>query len=617
MILFIIVIAWILGIILGLYFKTSIALFFLSLILIDILFRKIIKNKKIKRYYKVIFSKEKIIIFAICLCISYFQIQFYEKSFENKYQNIQDEIKVIGTVISNPKEKEYKTQYILKVESINNNNLYKGTKLLLEIKDKEKILEYGDKVLLIGEFNLAEEQRNTGGFNYRFYLKTQKIYGILKAENIKTIKKDNINIVSKLANKTANKIKEQANILLNEEQAELLTGILIGNKENIDKETKENFKNSNLTHMLAVSGTHVSYILLGISFIITKTKLHKRFFKIPVILLLFFFMLVTGKTPSVMRACIMAMYLMIGKIFYKKTSISASLNFSLIILLIINPYCIFDVGLQLSYGGTIGIIYLYPKIQKLINSKRKLKNSKEIDKISKKTKIMKNVENMVLISISANITILPIMLFHFNTMSLTFWISNLLASPVMGIVVILGFITIILSIILFKVAQILSKILSVLLWMLSKIATICGNLPFSKILIPTPSLFFIVIYYLFLIFIVISEKLNFKLKIFRKENKNKLILICIVVVIICTPIKNTILDLNLKIFFIDVGQGDSMCIITPKQKTILIDGGGNRDKENFDVGEQVLIPYLLDRGITKLDYILISHFDSDHVRTEF
>ena len=60
-----------------------------------------------------------------------------------------------------------------------------------------------------------------------------------------------------------------------------------------------------------------------------------------------------------------------------------------------------------------------------------------------------------------------------------------------------------------------------------------------------------------------------------------------------------------------------MCIITPKQKTILIDGGGNRDKENFDVGEQVLIPYLLDRGITKLDYILISHFDSDHVRTEF
>lgn len=617
MILFIIVIAWILGIILGLYFKISIALFLLCLILSDILFRKIIKNKKIRRYYKVIFSKAKIIIFAICFCISYFQIQFYEKSFETKYQNIQDEIKVIGTVISNPKEKEYKTQYILKVESINDNNLYKGTKLLLNIKDKERILEYGDKVLLIGEFNLAEEQRNTGGFDYRFYLKTQKIYGILKAENIKIIKKDNINIVSKLANNTANKIKKQANILLNKEQAGLLTGILIGDKENIDEETKENFKNSNLTHMLAVSGTHVSYILLGISFVITKTKLHKRFCKIPIILLLFFFMLVTGKTPSVMRACIMTMYLMIGKIFYKKISISASLNFSLLILLIINPYCIFDVGLQLSYGGTIGIVYLYPKIQQLINSKRKLKKCKEIDKISLKTKIIKNIEDMLLISISANIVIFPIMLFHFNTMSLTFWISNLLASPIMGIIVILGFITIILSIILFPIAKIFSKILSVFLWLFYKIAKICGNFPFSKILIPTPGLIFIIIYYFFLILIVIMEKVNFKLKIFSKENKNKLIIIFLIIVIICIPIKNIIFNSKLKIFFIDVGQGDSMCIITPKQKTILIDGGGNRDKENFDVGEQVLIPYLLDRGITKLDYILISHFDSDHVRTEF
>ena len=71
---------------------------------------------------------------------------------------------------------------------------------------------------------------------------------------------------------------------------------------------------------------------------------------------------------------------------------------------------------------------------------------------------------------------------------------------------------------------------------------------------------------------------------------------------------------KLRIFFIDVGQGDSTVIITPDKKTVLIDGGGS---DSFDVGEKVLLPYLLDRRILKIDYVLISHFDADHVRTEY
>lgn len=73
---------------------------------------------------------------------------------------------------------------------------------------------------------------------------------------------------------------------------------------------------------------------------------------------------------------------------------------------------------------------------------------------------------------------------------------------------------------------------------------------------------------------------------------------------------------NLEIHFIDVGQGDCTFIITPNNKTILIDGGGS-EFGNFDVGKSTLIPYILDRGYTKIDYIIISHFDSDHVRTEY
>lgn len=450
------------------------------------------------------------------------------------------------------------------------------------------------------------------GFDYRFYLKTQKIYGLVtaKEKNITVIKENNTNIISQFANKVANKISLQANLLLNKEKASVLTGILIGNKDGIDEETQENFRNSNLTHMLAVSGSHVSYILLGICFIISKMKLHKRFSKLVIILILFFFMLITGSTPSVMRACIMAIYLLIGNFFYKKVSVLASLSFSILVSLIINPYCIFDIGLQLSYGGTIGIVYLYPKIKKWLFSKKTLRKIKSREEISLKYKVIMNIENMFLVTVSANLAIFPIMIFHFNTLSLMFWLSNLLAGPIMGIIVIVGFLTIFLSIISFPIATIFSKVLSIFLHLFSEIARICANLPFSKILIPTPSLFFIFTYYFILSFILIRKKLN--LKIFSKNNKIKVVVI-LMIIIICTQVNNISSFNNLKIFFIDVGQGDSMLIVTPKQKTILVDGGGNRDKESFDVGKQVLLPYLLDRGITKIDYCLISHFDSDHV----
>lgn len=420
------------------------------------------------------------------------------------------------------------------------------------------------------------------------------------------IKKENVNKISQLANYVASKIKMQANLLLDEEKASLLTGILIGDKEAIEEEMQENFRDSNLTHMLAVSGAHVSYLLLGISFLMIKPKLfHKKFSKIIMILLLVFFILVTGKTPSVIRACLMAIYLIVGSLCYKRVSISASLSFSLFLMLVLNPYCIFDIGLQLSYGGTIGIIYVYPSIKKWIDEKRK--------KTAKELKIIKKIEEMILITISANIVIFPIMMFHFNSMSFTFWLSNLLASPIMGVIVILGFITIFLSILLFPIAQILSNILGIFLFLFSKIATICANLPFSKIIVKTPSIISILLYYMSLIFIKVKEKWNIKLKAKRKVKIIAILLIFITIM----PVKNFILENKLKIFFVDVGQGDCTCVVTPMQKTILMDGGGNRDKESFDIGKQILLPYLLDRGITKIDYCLISHFDSDHVRAGY
>ena len=597
MILFIIVIAWIIGIILGLYLQISIASFvlFISLILlIFIIFEKkilkFIKSKKIKAYYSVLNVHIKILIFLVILIVAFAQIKYYEGIFENKYKNIKedDEISIIGTIVSDPQEKEYKTKYILKIDTINSDKKYKNTKVILYTKKEKETLKYGDKIELVGNFKLAQERRNPGGFDYRFYLKTKKIYGIVTTKNTKKLKENNVNIISMIANKTANVIKNQSKKLLKNREACLLIGLLIGDTDEIDEETKEDFRNSNLTHMLAVSGLHVSYVLLGVNYIITKVKIHKKLSKIIVMLLILFFILVTGATPSVLRAGTMTIYLIIGCIFYRRISVFSSLNLSLLVIIIMNPYCLFDVGLQLSYAGTIGIVYLYPIIKEKIYNKA----------------------NSILITISANIVIIPIMLYNFNTISLTFFISNLLAGPIIGIIIILGFSIIIISLIFFPIANIFSKILNLLIILFLNTAKACANLPLSKIFIITPTLKYIFLYYCLLVFIIIKERAQIRINI---KLRNKVIAILIILVII-NPIKyfSNIKQSNLKIYFVDVGQGDSTCIVTPKNKVILIDGGGNSKDENYDIGKQTLLPYLLDKKINKIDYCIVSHFDSDH-----
>lgn len=293
-------------------------------------------------------------------------------------------------------------------------------------------------------------------------------------------------------------------------------------------------------------------------------------------------MFLTGATASVVRACIMSILGLMSFLFYRKSDVYNNLAFSSFIILIFNPYTIFDMGFLLSYGGTIGIILFSNKLSK---------------KFPIKNKILNYIKEMFFVCISANIIIIPIIMYNFNTLSLTFFISNVLVSPIMGIVVILGFVQIFLSIININLAYLLSIFLNPMLEILIFIADFTAKLPLSKILIPTPNIIFIIIYYVIILF---CNKINIK----------KTIIILLIIIIIFNVLN--LLPKDLRIYFIDVGQGDSTLILTPKGNSILIDGGGS-ETGSFDVGEKILLPYLLDRGVTKIDYMMISHFDSDHV----
>lgn len=515
-------------------------------------------------------KNKKIIVILICLIISI----GYVSILENKYSKISDmPIKEMVTIISDIQEKEYKKVCTAKI--VRNNK-----KILINIKMSQDIpsIKYGDSLYIEGEFKQPEEARNYKGYNYKQYLKTKKIIGTVELEKAKILKSSNGSFIHNIQKY----IKDTINGTLTDEEGNLLLAILLGDKDKLSEDIQESFKTSNLSHMLAVSGAHVSYIILGLTYVLQNSIIGKKNGKIVCIFFLLVFMAITNFTPSVTRACIMAILTLFSSIIYRKSDVYTNISVAALITLIFNPYSLLDLGFQLSYGGTIGIIIFIKRIQE------KKSNSKVINYI----------KQMALVSIYANIIIIPIMMYHFNTVSFTFIISNIMASPILGIIVITGFLFIIASITVKPLTRLIAIFIKPILSILIKISQICSKLPFSNILVVTPYMFNVISYYAIILYCIKS----------KKNNKCKII-ICLLIVLILINFIIYIFPQKLRIFFIDVGQGDSTLIITPDKKTVLIDGGGS---DSFDVGEKVLLPYLLDRRILKIDYVLISHFDTDH-----
>lgn len=539
----------------------------------------------------------------------------YMHTLNNYYDEKYEELESLNgsyctaIVVSEGEEKDYKDVYEIEI---------KGIKLLLNLKkSKNKSLQnkenrylsnknsknssfklkYGDKIEFYLEYEKPSTARNYMGFDYSNYLKTKRIFGTvnLKEEDVEIISHDNSNIILRKIYELRNLMKTKIEKLLPKETSGLCLGMLIGETSGIEENMQENFRDSNLSHILAVSGANVSYIIVSITYIFNKMCLRKRLSKIISIILLILFMLLTGCTSSVNRACIMAILMLIAELLYRKSDVYNNLAISALILLIINPYSLLDIGFQLSYMGTIGIVFLHDKIGSFI----KINN-----------KIVKYFFEMIVVTTCANLAIIPIMMFHFNTISLTFYFSNIIVGPILGIVVIIGFIMFFISLIFTPISSLIAIVLNLMLKFIIKIAEITANMPFSKITIITPSFFFIIVWYL----IIISISYKQKVKIFYHKN-NKLIKKIVACILIIVLIVNLVIkvDKKLKIHFVDVGQGDACLIITPLNKKILIDGGGS-EFGSFNVGEKTLLPYLLDRRINKLDYIIISHFDSDHVR---
>ena len=599
----IITLSYIIGILLGLYLRINIALFvFIVVVILTLIFVSNYKYGQNKKNW--IKSYKLLIVFSlVTIFISYTNIINIENRYLYVRNTIVGERKFKGKIVSVEKENDYFCNYILQV---NDNQINKSYRVLLKMKKAQNqnlFYKCGDYIAGIGNFSKPEIQRNYKGFDYSTYLKTKNVSVICHVDVNKARlqeNKSNFEINAYIMNLRC-KLKSNLFKVLPKEKADIACALLLGYTSYIDENLREMYSNANVSHILAISGMHVNYIVIAVGVI--QKKIDNRKGKIFLIIFLFFFVQMTGSSPSVIRAAIMCVLAISSKLFYRKADTINNIAIACLSILILNPYNILNIGFQLSFLGTLGIILVNDKINKSIEKFLKIN---EGSKNSIFSKLLKSMISIFSVSISANFFIMPILVYNYNTVSINFLISSFLIAPILGLMLLCGYATLIISVFSIGISKIFSIPFELSLNIFTKISEICSSIDILRFNITTPSIVTIIFYYIFIAFLLIFAK--------KTKNKNwkKFILkfVAIYIIIICITEIAIPINSNFKIYFIDVGQGDCTLIVTNTNKKILIDGGGS---ETYDVGKNVLVPYLYDRKINSLDYIIISHFDTDHV----
>lgn len=501
-----------------------------------------------------------------------------ENKFKKTYENV-DNINAVAIVKSQVEEKEYGNEFEIKIIECKQNSKIAKTKLIVTDTKKEN-LKYNDIIKIKGNYEKIISFKNNGVFNYEKYLRKEKIYGKIKVENTEKIgeKTDIYSVFININQKIKNKFEKN----FNNQTSSILKALIIGDKSQIDDHIKDNFQNNGLSHILAISGMHISCLIIIFQKILDKIFKNNKLKKIFIIILLSIYGLILGFIPSAIRAIIMTNLAVSSKLFYRKNNQLTDICIACLIIIIYNPYYIIDSGFLLSFGATIGIIYIFPKI----------------NKIQIKNKFLKYFFEIFMVSITVNISIFPITIYFFKKISISFFITGLILTPLVFVIEILGIAIIFIPNI---IIQAINPIVEFIIILFIKISEI----DLGKFYIKVPTYLEIITYYSILIYLL---KLNSR-KILNSILKRTIIMLVITIIII------NLLENNknyLLINFIDVGQGDSCLIQTPKNTNILIDGGGN---DNHDIGKNVIVPYLLTKKINKLDYLVVSHFDTDYSMT--
>lgn len=545
-------------------------------------------------YYLRLFSFKKVLVLILIFYGGYFLTFCKIKSYDDLFQIVPIQASITGRIVSIPySDGNNKTKFFFQVEKIKDKQVSGKTFVTISENPTDTPLNIGEKLTLKGKIRKPFSSTNPSQFDYSSYLRNFNTFTTTYANysDIK-IEKDSLSLKWRFLqylNNTRNRILKVHSQFLKSPNLEILGGIVFGDDAVAPPDyIKTSFINSGLLHILAASGMNVAFIFT-FWFIILK------FLKVPYkprvltgMLVVILYTLMTGLGASVIRAALMLLFVLAGKLIDRDTHSVSLLSLVAVLMLIYNPAYINDVSFQLSFFVTFGLLTTANFLSK------------------KFEKIPDWIKAPVLIPIVAQIWIAPIQMFYFNTFSLYSVLANISTVSLLSIISFGGFVSSAISIIppFAKITcQVFDFFLNYLFNILIWISNFFANLKFSLIQTTHPNIIQMLIYYIMLIAVTYLIKIDK-----RKQAIITVLVTCLILGLTWIKLPNH----NLEIIAFDVQNADSFLIKTPQNKYFMIDTGKAPFESGNSQAKIIMLKYLKDRGIKNLEGVIVTHFDNDH-----
>lgn len=331
----------------------------------------------------------------------------------------------IVTITDIPTTTENFIKIPIQITCIEKNNQWhyaEGNSIVYLRHDSNTTYHLGSSLLLHTTFSHVSEPKNPHEFDYKTFLENRNIFHVVyaKTNDAHVFSEDNHQFsIRRLGTQIkAHLVSVLRNSHLSQEAFSICSALLVGYDDEIDSEVMQSFSHSGTLHILSVSGMHTGVLYAILIYIFSLFDKYDRYKKTKFVFVLFFlcmFVVITGLSPSVLRAALMLGLILFGKTFYKQGNAYNTLLLSAFLLLLVNPYLVKDVGFLLSYCAVGGIMYLYPILAKLYVFENK---------------ILQWLWTSILISVAATVFTLPISLYFFHQFPLWFVFSNLCIIPI-------------------------------------------------------------------------------------------------------------------------------------------------------------------------------------------
>ncbi len=464
---------------------------------------------------------------------------------------------------------------------------------------------YGDRVTLKGQMYRPTAERNPGEFNARAYYEAQGISYLMRVRghsNVaildSTFRGD---IFDGLMKYVVLPLRVYILTLIDGtiggEEGELLKGILIGERSGLPFSTRTAFVNSGIAHILAVSGSNVVVVYAFFAMFFSLLRIPRTPALLLNCLMLVLYMLLTGSQPPIVRATIMGLVVLLGKLSGGRSNSLNAIGVAALGILAWDARQLYDVGFQLSFAAVVSIIYFYP----IVNA--------WILRLAGESWWRKGVVASVQISavtLVATLGTLPLTAVYFGKVSVVGLLTNIFVLPLVGFSVSLGFVSTLFGFWAYSVAEVFAAVNYLLLWLILEMAKYSGNVSWAYIetlnFKPVHSIPFYLV--TLLLFHLRMRKVARVLGVLLLGSLNLFLVV--------PPGRLDLLPPDrLRVSFIDVGQGDAALVEFPGGRTMLIDAGMR--SEEYDAGEHIVVPFLKRRGIRVLDWVVASHPHADHI----